>query len=234
MKWSRDFTRLVNRAMDQLIPPVIRDARWFMWIPMRLFSRDKADIYMTFKERAFAMSEDEYANCYLQTADVVYRETDLNKQCLNALSKLDCGDSVLDAGCGRGFLTNILRKRYKTTACDVVIDEGLGSNCPDVELVRCSLEKLPFRDKSFDTVICTHVIEHVLDPRATIAELRRVARKQLIIVVPCERPYRHTFSLHIHFFPYAHSLLLMLGRQAGAKQNCRKLGGDWYYTERYG
>lgn len=233
MKWSRNLTNLINRAMDQLLPPLIRDARWFMWIPMRLFAGDKAEIYMAFKARAFEMSEDEYANCYRQTADVVDRETDLNKPCLAALSELDCGETVLDAGCGRGFLANILRSRYRTTACDVVIDDTLEKACPDVDFLRCSLEKLPFPDDSFDTVICTHVLEHVLNPQATISELRRVARKQLIIVVPCERPYRHTFSLHIHFFPYAHSLLFMLGRQAGAKQVCRKLGGDWYYTETY-
>ena len=42
--------------------------------------------------------------------------------------------------------------------------------------VAARIETLPFDDGAFDTVICTHVIEHVLEYRQAIAELRRIAR----------------------------------------------------------
>ena len=51
------------------------------------------------------------------------------------------------------------------------------------------------------------MIEHVLDYRAAIAELRRITKKRLIIIVPREREYRYTFNPHFNFFPYTHSFL---------------------------
>ncbi len=233
MKLARNFTVIVNRAMDQLIPPIIRDARWFMAIPMKLFAKSNAPIYMDFKERAFEMSDEEYAQCYIKTGHVVDRETDLNEECVEKIAQFDCGKTVLDAGCGRGFLVDKLRKKYTTTGCDVVVEENLITTYPDVTFTQAKLEALPFEDNAFDTVICTHVLEHVLDPQTTISELRRVTKKNLIIIVPRERPYRQTFSLHVHFFPYAYSLLFMIGRRKDAKQQCESCGGDWFYTETY-
>lgn len=233
MKLARNLTSLINRGMDQLIPPLLRDSRWFMGFLVKLFAGKKSEIYMNFKEKAFWMSDEEYARCYIETQSVVDRETDLNKECIDAIENLDCGESVLDAGCGRGFLVNLLRHRYRTTGCDVVLEETLSFKYNDVTFVEAKLESLPFETNSFDTVICTHVLEHVLDPQQVIAELRRVARRQLVIIVPCERPYRQTFSLHLHFFPYAFSLLFMMGRNPGAKQQCSKQGADWFYIEQY-
>jgi SAM-dependent methyltransferase len=46
---------------------------------------------------------------------------------------------------------------------------------------------LPFADASFDTALCIEVLEHIEDPLAFLAEVRRVAPRQLIISVPnCE------------------------------------------------
>lgn len=233
MRMARNLTSKINRAMDQLIPPIIRDSKWFMGVLIKLFAKEKSDIYMAFKDNAFWMSDEEYARCYIETRAVVVRETDLNRECIDAIRELDCGDTVLDAGCGRGFLVNLLRQRYRTTGCDVVLEDTLIGEYPDVTFVETRLETLPFDTDSFDTVICTHVLEHVLDPQQVIAELRRVAKKQLVVIVPRERPYRQTFSLHLHFFPYAFSLLFMMGRKPDAEQSCSKRGTDWFYVERY-
>ena len=45
---------------------------------------------------------------------------------------------------------------------------------------------IPFPDDSFDLVYATHVLEHVLDERAFLGELRRVSAKLVFIEVPCE------------------------------------------------
>jgi ubiquinone/menaquinone biosynthesis C-methylase UbiE len=43
---------------------------------------------------------------------------------------------------------------------------------------------LPFEDKSFDTVTCSEVLEHLTEPEKAIRELLRVAKLQVIITVP--------------------------------------------------
>lgn len=45
-----------------------------------------------------------------------------------------------------------------------------------------AVERLPFRDKAFDFVIASHVLEHSTDPEAFLSELQRVARAGYIEV----------------------------------------------------
>src|SRR3546814_21159083 len=90
-----------------------------------------------------------------------------------------------------------------------------------------------FDDGAFDTVICTHVLEHILDLRGALAELRRVARRRVIIVVPQEREYRFTFNPHLHFFPYPHSFLRYV-TPVPANHEIRSAGRDIYYREAIG
>ena len=89
---------------------------------------------------------------------------------------------------------------------------------------------LPFPDAAFDTVICTHVIEHVLEYRLAIAELRRICRRRLIIVVPREREYRYSFNPHFNFFPYPHSFLRAM-HPVPQSHVCEDIGRDIYYRE---
>lgn len=39
------------------------------------------------------------------------------------------------------------------------------------------IHDLPFKDEEFDVVLCVEVLEHVLDPRKAIAEMKRVLKK---------------------------------------------------------
>ena len=47
-----------------------------------------------------------------------------------------------------------------------------------------SATELPFDDGEFDTVVSSHVIEHVKDDEKAIEEMARVAKKRLLVVVP--------------------------------------------------
>lgn len=60
---------------------------------------------------------------------------------------------------------------------------------------------LPFDDKEFDWVFCSHTLEHCLDLAQAINELRRTANKVLFIVVPVESEKKFKLSTpHHHFF----------------------------------
>lgn len=83
-----------------------------------------------------------------------------------------------------------------------------------------------FPDRSFETVTCTHVLEHVPDMDAAVSELLRVTKKRLLIVLPRQREYRYTADLHIRFFPYEYNVRAALPVSA---RNARifMVGSDW-------
>lgn len=54
-------------------------------------------------------------------------------------------------------------------------------------LYKCSVEQMPFKDKEFDFVYCSHVLEHVVDPIRACRELMRVARRGYIETPTPER-----------------------------------------------
>ncbi len=59
---------------------------------------------------------------------------------------------------------------------------GTGRTRVDRALFDADAAAMPFADGAFDYVICSHVLEHVPDPSAVIAELTRVARAGYIEV----------------------------------------------------
>lgn len=97
-------------------------------------------------------------------------------------------ESVLDVGCGNGFVTRQL------TAGRVL---GLDPS-PEAlerfegESVLGSAEALPFDDRSFEAVVCAEVLEHLPQDVFVKAarELDRVARRAIVVGVPYRQDLR--------------------------------------------
>lgn len=186
---------------------------------------------MNYKGKVPSLSANEIRNIYHQTASVhILRKTDLNPGCVSAIEKAIKGNTVLDAGCGHGYLAKRLAKHFQVTAVDFNIDACVTLEASSFNLVRGDIENLPFQNDSFDTVVCAHTLEHVINLPATMTRLRDVARKRLIIVVPLQRPYKYTFDLHVQFFPYPYSFLIQAGSGQG-KVSVREIDGDLFYVE---
>jgi|688.fasta_scaffold32452_5 SAM-dependent methyltransferase len=233
MNLSRDVTQFVHFILDECVPPIIRDSRWFNWLPFSLLFRDQAGVFVGFKDAAYDMTVEEFRDAYRKTASVhLQRPTDLNDACTRAILAHTCGDRVLEVGCGRGYLAAQLAESNTVTACDMVIPDHLPYRFPAITFREEVAERLTFPDSAFDTVICTHTLEHVRDLSRAIAELRRVATRRLIVVVPKQRPFRHTFDLHLHFFPLRCMLLAWFQPDdRTSSSRLTVLGGDWYYVE---
>ena len=230
MTISRNLSVKINRLLDQLIPPLLRDQKFIVKPVYRLILKDKVEFFLNFKENAFAMSEKEFIETNRSVSAVlIERKTDLNDQCFDEIMNHIVGEKVLEIGCGRGHLANEISKTHSVTACDIVIDKSLYQRYPSLSFKEANIEHLPFADAEFDTVICTHTLEHVQNIFKAINEIRRVCRKRSIIVVPKQRPYKYTLDLHLHFFPYKHSLLALMG--SGRKNICKEVGGDLLYIE---
>jgi ubiquinone/menaquinone biosynthesis C-methylase UbiE len=175
------------------------------------------------------MTDQEFADMYRQVADVeLHGETHLNSACLDAILALVRNEVVLEAGCGRGYLAAKLAGSNEVTAVDIVVPAEVRDAHPAVTFSEAGLERLPFEDNSFDTVVCTHTLEHVVDIRVAVNELRRVAKQRVVIVVPKQRPYSYGFNLHLHFFPYRWSFPSLLGYHEDHRIEDL---GDWLYIE---
>ena len=86
-------------------------------------------------------------------------------------------DFVLEIGSGHN------PKTRADVLCDKFIEDDEqrgGKIIADRPIVEADGQFLPFADKAFDYVICSHVLEHVEDPKQLIAELMRVANRGYI------------------------------------------------------
>jgi ubiquinone/menaquinone biosynthesis C-methylase UbiE len=232
MKLKRDTALKIHYVLDQWVPPFFRDKRWLMYLPLRLAFREHAKVYLDFKDTAFQLSEDEFREVYRQVSDIAFeRETDLNERSVERLLEEVRGPKILEVGCGRGYFARLLSELpdCDVSVADIVLQASVKDLAPRVTPYESNLEELPFEDFEFDTVICTHTLEHVRNLSKGVAELRRVA-KRVIIIVPRQRPYKYTFDLHLNFFPYPHSLLSALGRTP-SDSSCEDVDGDLLYIE---
>ncbi|MCG9128231.1 methyltransferase domain-containing protein [Candidatus Poribacteria bacterium] len=86
-------------------------------------------------------------------------------------------DFVLEIGSGHN------PKTRSNVLCDKFIEDNEqrgGKIVIDRPVVEADGQFLPFSDKAFDYVICSHVLEHVEDPNLLISELMRVAKRGYI------------------------------------------------------
>lgn len=65
---------------------------------------------------------------------------------------------------------------------------------PGRAMVAADLTALPFEDKSFDLIVCSHVLEHIPDDGAALRELRRVLRGTLLLQTPVNYDQSQTFE----------------------------------------
>jgi SAM-dependent methyltransferase len=91
------------------------------------------------------------------------------KKLTELVKGLDSGARVLDLGSsGRRLSEGVV-------SLDIAFAEGVdvvGDGC-----------KLPFLDGSFDLIVCTGVLEHVIDPGATVGEMYRCCKKGGMVYV---------------------------------------------------
>jgi ubiquinone/menaquinone biosynthesis C-methylase UbiE len=235
MKVSRRKQLRIGRVLNEFLAPSLRDARWFMHLPIKVVYGRDAALVMDFKDHVYGMTDAEIVNTYRRLGSCsLTRVTDLNAACAERIVTDTVGTSVLEVGCGEGALASTLSRTVRVTACDIVTKPEIIDRYPTVTFREANAESLPFRDDEFDTVVSTHTLEHVRDVRRAIDELRRVAKRRVIVVVPKERPYRYTFNLHLHFFPYEHVLRGAFGGRAWINAICETVDGDLYYREDLG
>lgn len=93
---------------------------------------------------------------------------------------------ILDVGCGTGFLTRLLRRRYRRArivgvdvahGMNLAARRGMGARLPwqgRTCFATADAARLPFPDGAFDLVASNLTMQWVGDPEAMMMEMRRV------------------------------------------------------------
>jgi len=104
------------------------------------------------------------------------------------VARLIVGKSVLDVGCGVSmipqFIDTIETKYYGIDFSESasILMKGLYPNI-QFSVVNLS-DELPFHDNAFDTVLSQEFLEHLEDFYPMVEEIKRVAKRRVVITVP--------------------------------------------------
>jgi ubiquinone/menaquinone biosynthesis C-methylase UbiE len=155
---------------------------------------------------------------YLQTSikrsKGIFPEMEVAKAHMKILKKyIKKDDAILDAGCLTGhFYRSFLRKfknhNLKYTGIDpwaLHINEAkkIWSKDKNVNFKKGWIQKLPFKNNSFDISICSNVLTHIPSIEDPIKELLRVTRKIILIRTPIHKiSYRIQMVFNSKWFKF--------------------------------
>ena len=124
-------------------------------------------------------------------------------------------DLILDAGCGEGRHTFALNKagcrvfgldfdRLSVGKAQYVLREmkNRGETDRPSLFIQGDNLRLPFKDSTFDKIICAEVMEHISDDRAVVVEFLRVLKPGGIMAVTVPTPFtEHVYGkLSVKYF----------------------------------
>ena len=89
--------------------------------------------------------------------------------------------TVLDIGCSNGQMLNFIKRRYGASGTGIdlsaaAVESALLRNPGSSFLVAGADRALPFKEASFDRVVCFDVVEHLENPSRLMIEIRRVLK----------------------------------------------------------
>ncbi|MCX8063276.1 MAG: class I SAM-dependent methyltransferase [Anaerolineales bacterium] len=115
----------------------------------------------------------------------------------------------LDVGCSSGIIARVLAPHFRAVIGLEYDETALYAADQDtkkrVRLVQGDAMHLPFKDESFEVVICAQVYEHVPDDKLLFEEIHRILKQEGIVffsgpnwLYPIEPHYRLPF---LHWLP---------------------------------
>jgi ubiquinone/menaquinone biosynthesis C-methylase UbiE len=138
-----------------------------------------------------ATSSDDYARRFTGAVGRWFIETQ-TRISLGFLKALPIGASVLDVGGGHGQITPpLIEAGYSVTvigsdpACAARLQPWIADGRCRFETV--DLRALPYRDASFDAVVCLRLLPHSVAWTDLIGELCRVAARSVVLDYPTAR-----------------------------------------------
>lgn len=98
--------------------------------------------------------------------------------------------TILDVGCGSGYLAYLIKKenpQFSVHGFDVSTEALKQAKALDKKYtININLDRIPENDCTYDFVVCSEVIEHLVNVRHCLKEIRRVLNNhgKLVVTVP--------------------------------------------------
>jgi ubiquinone/menaquinone biosynthesis C-methylase UbiE len=119
---------------------------------------------------------------------VLFRWVDIRKRSLlHPLLSRNHGLRILDLGCGAGQLSRPCRHDHRVIGVDHDLQILTLATANGLIGCQASFEPLPFLANSFDLLLMTDSLEHVVSRERTAAEIKRVLRASgtFVAITPC-------------------------------------------------
>ena len=99
---------------------------------------------------------------------------------LNQWAAIDSGDKVLDMACGSGMLLKLINQRVDANLCGIAStveqSRAVRAMLPESDILFAQPEDIPWRESSFDVVLCGLPFYAMEDPGKALKEALRVLK----------------------------------------------------------
>ena len=96
-------------------------------------------------------------------------------------------NTMLDLGCGTGYLIKEIKKQLDCKACGLDISEEMlkeaKKNISDCDYKLGDSENIPWEDNSFDLVLCSASFHHYPHPEKVLDEIKRVLKTNGVLIL---------------------------------------------------
>ncbi len=124
-------------------------------------------------------------------------------QTITSLIKIKPNITILDVGCGNGWVAKeFVKKGCNVISVDISFENTsrIINQIPDENHIALMADSynLPIKENSVDYIIASEIMEHVIDPKLFIKSLFNVLKKdgKLIITTPYNEVIEHSLCIH--------------------------------------
>lgn len=117
---------------------------------------------------------------------------------------LSSGDKILDVGVGLGRVLSKLGDDYEKYGIDISEEYLLEAKQKGINVAMSKIEDMPYEDESFDVIITTDVMEHVIDYNLCMNQILRVLKKGGVLLMRV--PYKENLDVYLTYerYKYVH------------------------------
>lgn len=140
---------------------------------------------------AFARAHD-IDDYYARSGVVTENIERLRLRSIRRLVDAKPGDRLLEVGCGGGHVLSMFPGIDRTgvdVSGEMLEKARKNLDGQSVELLKGDIGDVGLRDQSFDGIVCTEVLEHVVDPEHVLRHIKRLVKPtgRVVITFPNDR-----------------------------------------------